>query len=355
MPIFDQGYQHWTGKLSNHTWRWWPITRQGVRSGLKNRYLKIVLLLAWLPALLLAAMLCVWGLVERNSDLVSSLLGFLKNLFGPQTVTDPKHYRVEVWTIYFHYFLQAELRFSLLVLLLVGPNLISADLRFNALPLYFSRPLRRFDYFLGKLGVVATFIGMIVIVPSVFAYVLGLLFSLDLSIIGDTYPLLLAAIGYGIVIALSAGLLVLALSALSRNTRYVGLFWIAILMVSSIVSSVLESVDQQQKMRMNRSREQTASPDEFAAQQAEAWKTDWRPALSYTANLSRIGEQFLGTNACWESLYQFMPPMKRTEFLYKNVMSPQFPWYWSAGILLALFGLSACILNFRVKSLDRLK
>src|SRR5207344_2658210 len=101
----------------------------------------------------------------------------LKNLFGPQTVTDPTHYRVEVWTIYFHFFLQAELRFSLLVLLLVGPNLISADLRFNALPLYFSRPLRRFDYFLGKLGIVGAFLGMVMVAPALIAYVLGMLFS----------------------------------------------------------------------------------------------------------------------------------------------------------------------------------
>jgi hypothetical protein len=35
-------------------------------------------------------------------------------------------------------------------------------------------------------------------------------------------------------------------------------------------------------------------------------------------------------------------------------MGPQFPWYWSAGVLVGLFGLSACILNL-VKSLDKLK
>ena len=32
MPIFDQGYQHWQGKLSGHAWRWLSITRQGVRT-----------------------------------------------------------------------------------------------------------------------------------------------------------------------------------------------------------------------------------------------------------------------------------------------------------------------------------
>ena len=53
--------------------------------------------------------------------------------------------------------------------LLVGPGLISRDLRFNALPLYFSRPLRRIDYFLGKLGVVVAFLGLVLVVPSAIA------------------------------------------------------------------------------------------------------------------------------------------------------------------------------------------
>ena len=68
MPIFDQGYQHWSGHLSGHAWRWLAITRHGVRIGLKNKALRRVLFVAWLPAVALAAMLCMWGLMERNSE-----------------------------------------------------------------------------------------------------------------------------------------------------------------------------------------------------------------------------------------------------------------------------------------------
>jgi hypothetical protein len=34
---------------------------------------------------------------------------------------------------------------------------------------------------------------------------------------------------------------------------------------------------------------------------------------------------------------------------------PVYPWYWSAGVLLGLFGISAWILSHRVKTLDRLR
>lgn len=355
MPIFDQGYQHWTGKLASHTWRWLAITRQGVRIGSKNRYLRLVLLFAWTPALLLVSMLCVWGLVERNSDLVMSFISILKNLFGPQSIADPKHYRVEVWTICYHYFLQAELRFSLLLILLVGPNLISADLRFNALPLYFSRPLRRIDYFIGKLGIIMTFIGLIVIVPSIIAYVLGLLFSLDITIVKDTYHLLISSVIYGLVITLSAGLLILALSSLSRNSRYVAIFWIAILLIGGVVSTVLENVDRHERIQVAIRNGGQFGSQQLAESQTDAMNDDWRPTVSYIANLSRIGEQLLGTNRSWETLYAWMPPANRAQFLYDHVLSPQYPWYWSGAVLIGLFGLSVCILNFQIKSLDRLK
>ena len=58
-------------------------------------------------------------------------------------------------------------------------------------------PLRRIDYFIGKLGVIGAFLGMVLVVPSIVAYVLGLLFSLDISIVADTFPLLLASVFYG--------------------------------------------------------------------------------------------------------------------------------------------------------------
>jgi ABC-2 type transport system permease protein len=345
--------------------------------------LRIALLVAWLPAVVLAVFLCVWGLLEQKSDLVQPLVPFLTGMIGPELMADPKGFRVEVWTLAYDYFLWAELRSAMIVVLLVGPGLISRDLRFNALPLYFSRPLRRVDYFVGKLGVVVWFLGLVLVVPSVIAYVLGLLFSLDWTILRDTFPLLLACVGYGAVMSVSAGLLILALSSLSRNSRYVGLFWLAVWFVSSIVGTVLTAVNEEHRLHQNYRRayeaEQAAraaapatTPEERQRQSAEqqaarrrmwedvrreqraAARSDWRPLLSYTANVSRVGRHWLGADASWEKLAETVPADQRDQYLLEN-MGPQYPWYWSAVVLAALVGLSVCVLNFRVKSLDRLK
>jgi ABC-2 type transport system permease protein len=380
MPIFDQGYQHWSGALSGHAWRWLTITRHGVRQGLKSRILRYVLFAAWVPALMLVLMLSLWGLLERKSSLASTFFQVMSFLL-PGVVSDPRHYRVDIWRLSYGYFLRTELFFSMILILLVGPSLISQDLRFNALPLYFSRPLRRIDYFLGKLGVIVTFLSLVMIVPSVVAYILGLLFSLDLTIIQDTLGILLASVAYGLVIAFSAGLLVLALSALSRNSRYVALLWVGIWLVSGIVATVLQTVDSQQRRYSYYSKITVPSPARIsgqsqqersaqsrsrrrARQQAETEyrlaelnfsQHDWRPLVSYSANLSRLGQQLLRTNETWQRISALDPDPGDRDHMLATYMGPQFPWYWSAGVLLGLFGLSACVLNLSVKSLDRLK
>src|SRR5438105_11483020 len=182
MPIFDQGYQHWSGHLTGHAWRWMAITRRGVQNALQGRWIRLFLIVAWMPAAILAFVLCLWGLLERQSELIDWVRPLLTFLDQP-ILEGPREYRTQIWTICYSYFLLTELRFSMVLILLVGPNLISQDLRYNALPLYFSRPLRRIDYFIGKLGIITALLALIVIVPSIVAYVLGLLFSLDASIL----------------------------------------------------------------------------------------------------------------------------------------------------------------------------
>ena len=161
MPIFDQGYQHWSGQLSGHAWRWLAITRHGVRNALaKPARAAVSLLVAWLPALVLvgrALHVGARGAAVRPGRRRSSRCSrrFSAGRSSPARATIASKSGRSASTI----FLPWELWFSMVLVLLVGPNLISQDLRYNALPLYFSRPLRRIDYFLGKLGVIVALLG----------------------------------------------------------------------------------------------------------------------------------------------------------------------------------------------------
>ncbi len=349
MPIFDQGYQHWNGPLAGHAWRWLAITRQGVRAQWKNKAVRFSVISGLFPALILSVMLIIYGLFEQKSDLLTPFLGLFQNL--PDAIKNgPRAYRRDIWTLAFHYFFTFQIFFSMVIVLLVGPDLISQDLRFNAIPLYFSRPLRRIDYFLGKLGVIGFYIGLVTVAPVLLAYSLGLAFSLEFSVITDTWRLLLSSLALCGLIIVSSGTLMLAFSSLSRNSRYVGAIWVGVWILSNITADAL-----------------TATV-----------KADWCPTVSYTNNLLRVREALLDTATAQENLSKLVqagtdqvrdavipfplnkvarrrpprPPGRPPSFL--PALST-YSWTWSAGVLGGLFAMSALVLTTRVKSLDRLK
>jgi ABC-2 type transport system permease protein len=322
MPIFDQGYQHWQGRLRSHRWAWLAIAGQGIRTQFRNRWTRAVLSMAIAPALSLAAFAIVWGLCEQKAALIQPFLEFFRDL--PAVFrTNPTEFRMPVWSFLLFFFFQIQRFFSMLLVLVVGPALISQDLRLNAVPLYYSRPLTRADYFLGKLGVIAGYLGAVTVVPLTLAYLLAIIFSADLTIIRDTLPLFLAGIAYSAVIIASSGTLMLALSSLSRNSRYVGAMWVAVWIIGNSLAEVFHN----------------------------ALKAEWSPLVSYTQNLRRLAEHLFDLPRAAERLAALL--QRRIPGV--NQLMYTYPWYWSALVLAGLCGASLWVLTTRVRSLDRLK
>jgi ABC-2 type transport system permease protein len=353
MPIFDQGYQHWQGPLSRHRWRWLAIARHGVRVQLKNRILRFLLLISWAPAVALVVAVALWGLVEQRNE---TILPLVRNLLPPEIFRDPIAYRVTVWTLAYSFFFKFEIFCIFLLVVVAGPGLISRDLRFNAMPLYLSRPLTRLDYFVGKLGVIGALVASVAVGPAVVAYIVGVCFSMDLSVVKDTFGVLLGSVAYGLVITLSAGTLMLALSSLTSRSLYVGIAFAGLCVISSSVgasmtgqhSQALHHGTMQKEMRrwvadhppppgvqMHGSIPQVTwnpknrefVPDVPSEQQAaaqlwyrsyrevqemawvhvqiartEAAREDWRPLCSYLSNLGRLADLLLDTDSAWVAL-----------------------------------------------------
>jgi ABC-2 type transport system permease protein len=402
MPIFDQGYQHWKGPLASHAWRWLTITRHGLRVQLRGRIIRLLLLVAWVPALALVVALALWGLLEQGTG---SVLSLLRPILPPGILADPHAYRPAMWTLAYSFFFKFEMFFIMLLVVVAGPNLISSDLRFNALPLYFSRPLRRIDYFMGKLGVIGALVAGVAVGPALVAYVLGIAFSLDVAVVRDTWRLLPASLTYGLLIVVSAGMLMLAMSSLSRRSLYVGIAWVGLWLIGNTVAGVLTGIEQS-SLQQEIMQEELAKADlgprpQWKGGQDEEWKhywekygevaqraqpridkargeaarSDWRPLCSYTANLERLGEELLGSDGAWEQLGRaieapraaigrMFPAGRRRAGAeldegnprrLADQFVPQYPWVWSAGVLAGLLGLSVWTLSTRVKSLDRLR
>jgi ABC-2 type transport system permease protein len=325
MPIFDQGYRHWEGELAGHAWRWWAITRRGVLAQVKNKWVVLTILSAWMFALVLAVFVILWGLIERQSQLVAPLLSMIARDLPVDVASDPSQIRSLVWTFAFNGFFTAKMFLIMLLVALVGPDLISQDLRFNAMPLYLSRPLRRFDYFLGKGGVIGAYLLAAAIVPVIIAYLVGIGFSVDFEVVRQSLPILLGSLAYGSIVVVSAATLMLALSSLSKNSRHVTALWVGLWIVSALVSEALTAMVQK----------------------------DWCALFSYTRNLHRLHHALLGTGAAWEKTKALFGG--RIDLEPALIIGDTHPWQWSAAVLLGLFGVSVWILATRVKSLDRLR
>ena len=80
-------------------------TACGLRS--RGRTIRLVLFVAGCRRSCWHLCFALWGLVERKSDLIASIMPML-GFLDPEILAGPRYYRVEIWTICFNYFLRTE-------------------------------------------------------------------------------------------------------------------------------------------------------------------------------------------------------------------------------------------------------
>jgi ABC-2 type transport system permease protein len=125
----------------------------------------------------------------------------------------------------------------------VGPELVSRDLRNSLLPLYFSRPITRTDYALAKLAALASAVFVVFASPMVILF-LGATFSPKNGLSGivsdgGTFLLgLLAAVIHSVVFAALA----LPLASLTGRRVFATGMIIAVFLLTAPISGVLQSV-----------------------------------------------------------------------------------------------------------------
>ena len=136
-------------------------------------------------------------------------------------------------------FVGAQLSCLSLLLLASCCGVISDDLRYRTFQLYFSKPLGRLDYALGKFGGVMLLGSLVTLVP---ALVVG---GLRLGVYAQT-PYLGAilgkmAVGFGALVfgQVVLTLLLMGLSSLTSSTRYVVFAWLGVLIVPTLVGATV--------------------------------------------------------------------------------------------------------------------
>ncbi|MDX1927102.1 MAG: hypothetical protein SFV81_11320 [Pirellulaceae bacterium] len=255
MPIHDAGYRAWEGRRESEWGRWLTISSTGIRRASKSTWLKRLLFLALLPLLFFAIPFFLFEQSSRDPQIWQVFSGFTRGMPQPQEVRDaigkmsgsptPEQFtaiRHDVWS----YLLLTLMRYpqALLMVVVVGivaPPLISQDLRTRAYLIYFARPISRFEYIAGKVGVVAFYLLSIATLPALVLYVMGLMLSPSLDVVLSTWDLPFRILLASACLIVPTTLVALAFSSITLESRYAGFGWFAMWIIGHVTYSALIS------------------------------------------------------------------------------------------------------------------
>jgi ABC-type transport system involved in multi-copper enzyme maturation permease subunit len=219
--------------------RFWVIAQTGIGLAWQNRWLRRLLVLAWLPALYLGGAVLLFEQALANPRQIRMALDFVGPFLGPEVqgqlqtaleTGDPGSARHIAWNwLLLTFFRYPQGLLLALAVGLIAPPLVAKDVHSRAFLLYFSRPLTRLEYILGKFMVICTYVGMITTIPALALYSLGVLLSPpEVDVVASTWDLPLRILAASVVLMIPTAALALAFSSLTSRTLYAGFAWFAV-------------------------------------------------------------------------------------------------------------------------------
>jgi len=194
MAVYKRGYQRYQGPLTGRAARLLVLPRFAWERLFQQRLVVALMIISLVWPLLCAGFIYVANHSELWASLGSGAARFLEIDGG-----------------FFIVFMNAQSFFALLLAALAGPGLVAPDLANNALPLYFSRPLSRFDYVIAKLLVLVGMLSLVTWVPGL------LLFWLQTGMAGGDWFSANWQLGVGIFAGFLAWIVLVSLVALASS------------------------------------------------------------------------------------------------------------------------------------------
>ncbi len=125
-----------------------------------------------------------------------------------------------------------------------APELVVNDIRHHVLPLYFSRPIGRFDYVLAKLIALSAALLGLTLLPVLVLFGGRVLAAEDLfAALGDEIGALPAIVGSGVLHAVVLASLGLAICSLAARRAYAAGAVLAVFLIGSVVSGTFQEQD----------------------------------------------------------------------------------------------------------------
>jgi ABC-2 type transport system permease protein len=217
MPIHDQGYRRYIGSRAAVGRSWQVITRAGVRTVLAKRSFIALMLLAWAPFVVRAVQVYIAANFQQASFLAPRAETF-REFLGQQNV------------------------FVFFVTIYIGAGLIANDRRANALQVYLSKPLTRAEYVAGKLAILFLFLVAVTWLPAVLLLLIQIMFAGSLTFLRQNIFLIPAITLFSLLQVLVASMTMLALSSMSKSSRFVGVMYAGLIFFTAAMFQALRGI-----------------------------------------------------------------------------------------------------------------
>ena len=217
-PIHDQTYRRYQGTRNPPGRSWLVILNAGIRTMLGKKAFLGLMVLAWLPFIGYAIQIYGAAMYPQMAQMLN---------VGPRT---------------FMLFLETQAPFLFFTTIYVGSGLIASDRRANALQIYLSKPLMRLEYIGGKLAVLMVFLISVTLVPALLLLILQAMFAGNLTLLRNNPHVLPAIVLASLSRVIVASFTMLALSSLSKSTRYVAVLYTGAIFFTEAMYGVLRLV-----------------------------------------------------------------------------------------------------------------
>ena len=303
MPIHEVGYRGWTGERFHGLYAWAVMVFTGINVARKNSWIRRTLVGAWLPAVYLGFGFFLFesALIGQDPDARREFLNMFRFAVAAQNPNSAfsnvnllqADLRHEVWANLLSMFLAYPQSLCALLLIgLIAPPLISRDMRSRAFLIYFSKPIGRWEYLLGKLSILGAFLAFITMAPGLALYVFAVGLSPDLSVLVDTWDLPMRVVIAAAIFIVPTSAIALMFSSLTTESRYAAFAWFAFWLLGysawwAIKLSLAVSMSQMQQGSSN-----PMEPGELLEQ---VQQSEWS-LLSLYDSLVRIQAWVLGAD-----------------------------------------------------------
>jgi ABC-2 type transport system permease protein len=245
VPIHNLGYRPWNGTLESTSTRWTVVAEIGIRRAWQSSWLRRMMLFSWLPVLGIGILLFFYEQAEESGQAGQGMsFDGLKLALAashperPDQVREvlermagktPDERRHMFWSLIMLNLIRRSQGLLLIAVIgIIAPPLISQDFRSRAFLLYFSRPLTKVQYIIGKGATLLAYLLTITLLPCLLLFILGVLFSPSLMVLKSTWDLPIRILGTSLLISIPAASLALMLSAVTTESRYASFAWFAI-------------------------------------------------------------------------------------------------------------------------------